>query len=117
MRGLILVDQPPVHLRPGPGYAEFWSGVVYQGVPLLNFMRREALEGIERESTMIYFSPELPRLNIPVKFFAGTDREARIESNVTAQDVENYRRSLPVVEIVEFSKSGISYPTTSRKSI
>lgn len=110
MRGLILADQPPVHLGPKPGYAEFWSGVVYLGVPVLNFMRREALEGIEREAVGIDFSPELPKLGIPVKFFAGRNKEATIESNVTEEDLENYRRSLPDIEIVEFKKSGHMIP-------
>jgi pimeloyl-ACP methyl ester carboxylesterase len=115
MRGLILVDQPPVHLGPEAGYAEYWANLVYQGVPLLNFMRREALEGIEREAKGIDFSPELPKLRIPVKFFAGRNSAAKIESNVTDEDLENYKCSIPGVEIVEFKESGHMIPDDERE--
>lgn len=110
MSGLILVDQPPIHLAPGPGYADYWSKLVYLDVPLLNFMRKSALEGIERESTMIDFSAELHNLDIPVKFFAGMDKEATIPSNVTEEDIENYRHRVRDIEIVEFSRSGHMIP-------
>jgi pimeloyl-ACP methyl ester carboxylesterase len=83
MRGLILVDQPPMHVKPGPGYVDYWSGLVYLGVPILNFMRRAALEGLEREAEDVDFSARLSGLRTPVAFFAGKNRSAAIPSGVT----------------------------------
>lgn len=82
MRGLILVDQPPVHIRPAPGYADYWANLNYLGVPVLNFMRREALDGLERDAEEIDFSSSLGELDIPVALFAGKNKDAVIPSNI-----------------------------------
>lgn len=110
MSGLILVDQPPVHTKPGPGYVDYWSSLVYLGVPILNFMRIEALKGLERDAEQIDFSSRLRELKLPVAFFAGTNREAAIESNVTNDDIEFYKTSVPSLEVIEFKKSGHMIP-------
>jgi hypothetical protein len=62
MRGLIIVDQPPVHQRLGPGDVDFWSNLVYLGIPMLNSMRRQALEGLERDAAEVNFCPQLSQL-------------------------------------------------------
>ena len=82
MSGLVLVDQPPEHQRPGPGYVDFWSGLVYLGVPILNFMRREALEGLERDAEAVDFRPRLGELRLPVRVFAGRNPRATIPSDL-----------------------------------
>lgn len=110
MRGLILVDQPPVHVRPGPGYVEFWSSLVYLGVPILNFMRRSALEGLERDAEEIDFSPRLPELRLPVAFFAGRNAEAGIPSEITVEILNRYRQAIPRLAVVEFGLSGHMIP-------
>lgn len=110
MSGLILVDQPPVHTKPGPGYVDYWSGLVYLGVPILNFMRPEALKGLERDAEDMDFSPRLAELKLPVAFFAGRSRKAAIQSNVTDEDISNYKRSLESLEVVEFERSGHMIP-------
>ncbi len=92
MRGLILVDQPPVHVKAGPGYVEFWSNLVYLGVPLLNFMRRMALEGLE-EATEIDFSSRLAQLKIPVAIFAGRNKEAKIPSELPDEILQIHSKS------------------------
>lgn len=110
MCGLILVDQPPVHLKPGPGYVELWSGLVYLGVPVLNFMRRSALEGIAREAAQVDFSSQLPQLKIPTAFFTGRNKEAEIKSDITDEILQLYKQSVPSFEIIEFEKSGHMIP-------
>lgn len=109
MRGLILVDQPPVHVKAGPGYVKFWSNLVYLGVPILNFMRRTALEGLE-EATEIDFSPQLPHLRIPVAIFAGRSKEARIPTELPDEILQIYTKAIPSCEVVEFKQSGHMIP-------
>jgi pimeloyl-ACP methyl ester carboxylesterase len=109
MRGLILVDQPPVHVRPGPGYVDFWSNLVYLGVPILNFMRRSALVGLERDADNVDFSSRLSQLRIPVRLFVGRDGEAGIPSEVTDDILQTYR-CIPVFSAVEFRMSGHMIP-------
>lgn len=110
MRGLILVDQPPVHIRPGPGYVDFWSSLVYLNVPILNFMRREALEGLARDALDVDFSSRLRQLNIPVKLFAGRNKEAKIPSDLTDEIIELYKKEIPNCDVVEFLHSGHMIP-------
>lgn len=110
MRGLILVDQPPVHQKPGPGYVDFWSNLVYLGVPVLNFMRREALEGLERDAAEVNFCPELSRLRIPVAIFVGRNKAAAIHSDLPDEILRCYTRAVPSCEVVEFCRSGHMIP-------
>jgi len=110
LRGLILVDQPPVHFRPGPGSVEYWSNMVYRGVPVLNFMRRETIEGLAREAQQIDFAPRMAQLSIPVAFFVGRNKNARIPSEITAEILDVYARALPAFAVVEFGESGHMIP-------
>ncbi len=110
MRGLILVDQPPVHVKPGPGYVDYWAGLNYLGVPILNFMRRSALEGLEREARDVDFSARLHELRIPVTFFAGRNQDAVIPSNVNDAIIGQYRKAIPSITVVDFLKSGHMIP-------
>ena len=110
MCGLILVDQPPVHGKPGPGYVDFWAGLVYLDVPILNFMRRSALEGLEREAEQIDFSARLHELRIRVAFFVGRNRAAAIPSNVDDEIIAQYRKAIPSIKVVDFLKSGHMIP-------
>jgi pimeloyl-ACP methyl ester carboxylesterase len=110
MSGLIIVDQPPVHAKPGPGYVEFWSNLVYRGVPILNYMRRQALEGLESDADEIDFSAHLQELNIPVMVFAGRNAEAAIPSDLPAEKLRGYVCAIPTCEVVEFHQSGHMIP-------
>jgi pimeloyl-ACP methyl ester carboxylesterase len=114
MRGLILVDQPPVHQKPGPGYVDFWSALVYLGVPILNFMRRAALDGLAREATQVDFSPRLSQLRIPVAVFAGRNACAAIPSDLPDETLQRYLQELPLYHVVEFRESGHMVPDEER---
>lgn len=110
MRGLIVVDQPPVHSKPGPGYVEFWSNLVYLGVPILNFMRRQALEGLERDASQIDFTCRLADLRIPVTIFVGRDRSAAIPSDLPDEVLSAYTQTIRSCEVVAFHQSGHMIP-------
>ncbi|HBW38041.1 alpha/beta fold hydrolase [Desulfosporosinus sp. BICA1-9] len=110
MRGLILVDQPPIHSKPGLGYVDFWSNLVYLGVPLLNFMRRRALEGLERDAIEVDFSSRLSQLQIPVTFFVGRNKESKIPSDISDETLQLYTQAIPSCEVVKFLKSGHMIP-------
>lgn len=110
MRGLILVDQPPVHIKPGEAAVEFWCNFVYQGVPILNFMRKTALEGLRREARLVDFSDNLARLKIPTTFFVGRDKNSPIPSDITEDILQLYRSKIEDFRVVEFSRSGHMIP-------
>jgi pimeloyl-ACP methyl ester carboxylesterase len=110
MRGLILVDQPPIHTKPGPGYAEFWSEIEYLGVPTLNFIRRATLEGLARDAVEVDFSSQLSLLQIPVTFFVGKNKESKVPSDITDEILERYALAIQTFEAVEFMESGHMIP-------
>lgn len=110
MRGFILVDQPPVHRAMSLETVEFWSSLVYQQVPLLNYIRREALQGMGREAREVDFSAQLPQLAIPVTLFAGRNPESMIPSDISDEVMEKYRTLVPCCTVVEFTQSGHMIP-------
>ncbi|AIQ57601.1 alpha/beta fold hydrolase [Paenibacillus borealis] len=110
MKGLILVDQPPIHRGMSADTVEFWSSLVYQQVPLLNYIRREALQGMGHEAREVDFSAQLPQLIIPVTLFAGRNPESMIPSDISDEVMEKYRALLPCCTVVEFTQSGHMIP-------
>ncbi|MDQ7094026.1 alpha/beta hydrolase [Desulfosporosinus sp. PR] len=110
MRGLIIVDQPAVHVKYNLDYVEYWSNLVYLDVPILNFMRRQALEGLASDAHDIDFSPELSKLQIPVTLFVGRNNEAKIASNISDEILKLYTKAIPSCEVVEFFQSGHMIP-------
>ncbi|WP_310832526.1 alpha/beta fold hydrolase [Paenibacillus pedocola] len=110
MQGLLLVDQPPVHSSHSEKTVKFWSELNYSGVPILNFMRRTALEGLADEAQEIDFAPQLSQLQIPVTLFVGRNREAVIPSDISEDDLEKYKRSICSLRIIEFLESGHMIP-------
>ncbi|WP_438431940.1 alpha/beta fold hydrolase [Gorillibacterium sp. sgz500922] len=110
MRGLLLVDQPPIHRRVTEQAVEFWSELVYREVPILNFMRRDALEGLKREAAEVEFSSRLTELQLPVTVFAGTSGEAAIPSDISVETRDKYGQSLSRVQFVDFAQSGHMIP-------
>lgn len=115
MSGLILVDQPPLHTKPGEGYVDFWSNLVYLGVPILNFMRKSALKGLEREAVQVDFSSRLKELNLPVTFFVGKNKSSIIPSDITEEILHSYQTSIPDCKIIEFLESGHMIPDEEQK--
>ncbi|WP_410511948.1 alpha/beta hydrolase [Paenibacillus sp. BR2-3] len=110
IRGLILVDQPPIHNRVATETVEFWCNLVYLQIPILNFMRREALEGLGKDAKEVDFSPQLSQLQIPVTLFIGRNQEAVIQSDISDEILQLYLQSLPTCQVVEFLLSGHMIP-------
>lgn len=110
IRGLILVDQPPIHTKPSLGYVEFWSNLAYLEIPILNFMRRIALEGLESDANEVDFSQKLSQLHIPVTLFVGRDKEAKIPTDLPDTTLKLYTQAIPSCEVVEFMQSGHMIP-------
>lgn len=110
MSGLILGDQPPIHTKLSSEHVEFWSSLEYLGVPILNFMRRTAFEGLEKEAKEIDFSSRISQLKIPVTLFVGRNKEAKIPSDISDEILQLYKKEIPDFKIVEFSKSGHMIP-------
>ncbi|MCO7124426.1 alpha/beta hydrolase [Sporolactobacillus shoreicorticis] len=110
MSGLILVDQPPLHSKPDSESVAFWANLEYLGVPILNFMRKTALEGLEREATQIDFSSQLSQLRIPVTFFVGKNKNSKIRSDISEEILQLYRQKISCFNLVTFQKSGHMIP-------
>lgn len=110
MSGLILGDQPPIHTKLSSKHVEFWSSLEYLGVPILNFMRRTAIEGLEKEAKEVDFSSRISLLKIPVTLFVGRNKEAKIPSDILDETLQLYKKEIPSCEIIEFSKSGHMIP-------
>lgn len=110
MRGLILVDQPPIHRSVSQQAVDFWGDFVYQEIPILNFIRREALEGLGNEAREADFSSQLFQLQIPTAIFTGRNKKAGIPSDISDTILELYTQSLPACEVVEFQNSGHMIP-------
>ncbi len=110
MSGLILVDQPPIHTKLGTEQVEFWSDLEYLGVSILNFMRRTAIEGLGKEAKEVDFSSRISELNIPIAFFVGRNKEAKIPTNVSDETLQFYKQTLPSCKVIEFLKSGHMIP-------
>lgn len=110
MKGLILVDQPPIHRSVTAKVVDFWCNLIYLQVPVLNFMRQEALEGLGSDAREVNFSERLPQLQIPVSLFVGRNKEADIPSDISDETLFLYTQSLPNYEIVEFLQSGHMIP-------
>ncbi|WP_058300930.1 alpha/beta fold hydrolase [Gorillibacterium timonense] len=110
MKGLLLVDQPPVHINVSAEGLAFWTNLVYRGVPVLQVMRREALEGLHREAVTVDFAARLEELGLPVTLFVGKDEQSAVPSNLTEADLDVYARAIPSLKLVEFPHSGHMIP-------
>ncbi|WNS46287.1 alpha/beta hydrolase [Paenibacillus sp. MMS20-IR301] len=110
MKGLILVDQPPLHRSLSAEAVNFWSSLVYQEVPILNYMRLEAIQGLARDAREVDFSAQLPELLIPVTLFAGRNKTAELGSDLSDETLHIYRTELPFCAVVEFDQSGHMIP-------
>lgn len=110
MCGLIIGDQPPIHNKLSPEQVQFWSNLEYLGVPILNFMRRTAIEGLGKEAKEVDFSSKISQLKIPVTLFVGRNKEAKIPSDISDATLRLYKKEIPSFKTIEFSKSGHMIP-------
>ncbi|MHA6533465.1 hypothetical protein [Paenibacillus sp. BAC0078] len=110
-----MVDQPPIHEALRLPKVEFWSNLVYQGVPITEFMRARAIEGLGKEAKEISFLSRLPELNIPVTVFVGRSKDSKIGSDLTDSMLDEYRKSIPSCKIIIFHHSGHMIPDEERE--
>lgn len=110
MRGLILVDQPPVHTALSGEQVGFWRDLVYRGRRITEFMRAAAIEGLGREAREQSFGSRLGELRIPVTLFIGRASESEIGSNVSDAVLDHYLTAVPQCKTVYFRQSGHMIP-------
>lgn len=106
VKGVVLMDAPPVHSRPGPGYVEYWREKEYLGHRIRDHWRPQAIEAMAREARDVHFPELLPDLDIPVLILRGTDPGSPVPSNLAEEDLAVYRAWLPQAEVVSFEHAG-----------
>lgn len=106
VKGLIIVDHPPIHVKPQPGYADYWKNLVYLGHPLTKYMRPEALDGLQREANEVVFWNQLSKLTIPVTVLRGVSKKCKIASELTDEDMSKYRKHIKNYNEINFEYSG-----------
>ncbi|MCP4216280.1 MAG: alpha/beta hydrolase, partial [bacterium] len=106
VKGMLLVDHPPIHVQPGPGYAQFWKELVYLGFPITKHMRPEALDRLEAEAKEQVFWEELSRFDFPITNCVGTSKLSKIPSELTEEDLQKYRKYVKDYRQVNFEYSG-----------
>ncbi len=110
IRGMILVDQAPIHRQVPQESLEFWCNMIYQNVPVKNHMRALAFEGLSRDAQTYDFSDELSSIEIPVRIFYGTSEHSDIPSNLPKETRTIYAEKIEKVSFVEFLDSGHMIP-------
>ena len=108
--GLILVDQAPIHRQIPEKSLEFWCNMNYRGVPVKNYMRNEAFEGLSKEAIEHDFTDELESITVPVRVFYGTSTKTDISSNLPSEVIETYRKRIKKIDFVAFENSGHMIP-------
>ncbi len=106
VKGLILVDHPPIHVKPGPGYADYWKNLIYLGNRISKYMRSYALDALEHEAREVIFWDALSQLEIPILLFRGTNKKSKIVSDLTGDDVVNYKKYVKNLVVIDFEYSG-----------
>jgi pimeloyl-ACP methyl ester carboxylesterase len=104
--GLILVDARARHSRPREDFAESWERAVFRGRPIRDFIRLEALRGLQAEAREVLFWDRLPELRVPVLLMQGTSRTVPPPSNLPDEGVERYRAAWPDLRLLRFERSG-----------
>lgn len=110
LRKLILVDQAPLHRSLTPEAVNFWIGLTYQQVPILNYMRQEALEGLGREAEWVDYSLDLVDLSLPVILFEGGRKEGDIPSDLTEDILHLYKEKVADLTVKTFPQAGHMIP-------
>jgi len=108
--GLILVDQAPIHRKIPFESLNFWCNMVYQEVPVANYMRSEAFVGLSRDAIERDFTSELVTIDCPVRLFVGTSSQSKMPSGLSAESMAKYTENVKNISFVEFEKSGHMIP-------
>ena len=110
LAGLVLVDARPRHSILPPGRADLWKAHRVEGRPVTDFIRPEALEGMEREAREVIFWDDLPGFAMPVLVLQGTSPTRTPPSNLDDADAARYGELLPRGEVERFENSGHLIP-------
>lgn len=105
-KGIIIIDYPAIHTKLQKGAAQFWGNMIYNGYSLDNYVKINALEGIELESTYKEFYNIFSKMYCPVWLFRGTAKESDIPSNLIDEDILKFKSSVKEFEVIDFKYSG-----------
>ena len=75
-----------------------------------DFIRPQAIDGLEREAREVVYWDQLPSIRCPVLILRGLVQDGPTASNLTAEDSDRYRRLLPDAEEIVFGQSGHMVP-------
>jgi pimeloyl-ACP methyl ester carboxylesterase len=115
MNGLIIVDQPPRHEALDAEKSNLWSTLIYRGIPVTNFIRHSAVEGLAREAKEIDFTSKLGLIQIPVTIFVGRGSDTNIPSDISEETLRKYKTQIAHCKVVEFGQSGHMIPDEQRE--
>lgn len=108
--GLILVDQAPIHRKIPHESLDFWCNMVYQGIPVANYMRTAAFKGLSNDANEHDFTPELALIECPVRLFVATSTQSKMPSGLNADTRALYSENVKNISFVEFANSGHMIP-------
>ncbi len=106
VKGVVLMDAPPIHTHPGEGYVDYWRDKEYLGHRVSDHWRPEAMEAMAKEAREVHFPELMPKLEIPILILRGTDPDSPVPSNLSEEDITAYRTWLPQAQIVPFDHAG-----------
>ena len=110
LAGVVLVDARPRHSAFPPGRADLWKAHRVEGHPVTDFIRPEALDGMEREAREVLFWEGLPGLSGPVLVLQGTSPTRTPPSNLDDANAARYVELLPRGTVERFEASGHLIP-------
>lgn len=97
IKGLIICDYPAKY----PSIPESWSERVLRS-SYINKEMKHVVEGIQKDSKMVYLYSELNRIKVPVLIIKGGTEDSLLSEIET----EKYKRDLPDVTVKELSEAG-----------
>jgi pimeloyl-ACP methyl ester carboxylesterase len=105
VKGIIIGDYPAFYPKLPAGWAHEFKNTVIQGQSVLQNIREEALEGIERESKQESLWQSLRNIKCPVLVLRG-NRKTSFGTLLSKEDLERYTDSLNNVTIATFEDAG-----------
>lgn len=102
LKGLIIGDYPAIHTQLRLGWADFYSSLPpWRGKPISQRMKREALIGLERDSSHVSFWDDLSSIHCPALIIRGGKQDAVLSLEAGKQYIEK----LPQAKLVVFDES------------
>lgn len=103
LAGLILGDYPARHSALPGTFPDWFLATSWRGTPAAERIAAHAVHAIQRESAECTFWDRLPDLRCPALILHG---EPACGSQLSAEQIERYRSSLPHPSVVGFPGSG-----------